>query len=366
MRVLFAPDWRGGVPYQRLLADALAKRNVDVVFPNGYKRILPLSRGLDAAGPCDILHLHWPEAYFAKHGPVSDHFRQIRFPFDLRRATRRAALVTTAHNLLPHNRDDAAAARNMRTVYQASRIVFAHSTGAKELLCETYDLDPAKVLVIPHGDLSSTLGQPVPQAQARAELGLPPIGKIALMFGAIEPYKGQEEVIRWWRENNVDVTLAIIGRPHTEAYFRKISELVDGRERLLFQPKRVSDHDLGRWLSAADVSIFNYQRILTSGAASLARSWGLPILLPRRLDTVSLGAPSAMVTLFDDVGQGFSASLEAALKVPADFGAAHAWRLACSWGQVAETSASAYDLARHSNDRRVPVAVSTSMPARAS
>ena len=75
MRVLFAPDWRGGVPYQRLLADALAKRNVDVVFPNGYKRILPLSRGLDAAGPCDILHLHWPEAYFAKHGQVSDSIR---------------------------------------------------------------------------------------------------------------------------------------------------------------------------------------------------------------------------------------------------------------------------------------------------
>ena len=54
--------------------------------------------------------------------------------------------------------------------------------------------------IIPHGDLSVTLGTPVSQADARTALGLGK-GKIALMFGAVEPYKGQEEVIAWWRQS---------------------------------------------------------------------------------------------------------------------------------------------------------------------
>ena len=357
MRVLFAPDWRGGVPYQRLLADALAKRNVDVVFPNGYKRILPLSRGLDAAGPCDILHLHWPEAYFAKHGLVSDHFRQIRFPFDLRRATRRAALVTTAHNPLPHNRDDAAAARNMRTVYQASRIVLAHSTGAKELLCQTYDLDPAKVLVIPHGDLSSTLGQPVPQAQARAELGLPPTGKIALMFGAIEPYKGQEEVIRWWRTSDRDTTLAIVGRVSAAQTLARIKGAIAGDPRIMLRPDWVSDDDLTKWLSAADVAVFNYERILTSGGAALARSWGLPILLPSRLFTVDLGAADGSVHRFKSLNADFADRLADALDVPPSYERARSWRAACDWSLIAEECRAAYSQAMSINRQSASAAL---------
>ncbi len=44
LEVVFAPDWRGGVPYQRLLA----------------------------AQRCDLLHLHWPEAYYPKLGDRLD------------------------------------------------------------------------------------------------------------------------------------------------------------------------------------------------------------------------------------------------------------------------------------------------------
>src|SRR4051794_33311542 len=63
MNILFAPDWRAGVPYQTLLADALVRRGAKVQFLQGYKRVLPLSRLLKD-WRCDILHLHWPEAYY--------------------------------------------------------------------------------------------------------------------------------------------------------------------------------------------------------------------------------------------------------------------------------------------------------------
>src|SRR4051812_30121992 len=67
MNVLFAPDWRDGVPYQRLLAGPLEEHGVRVSFLRDYKRGLPLARLVRERArqaPVDILHLHWPEAYY--------------------------------------------------------------------------------------------------------------------------------------------------------------------------------------------------------------------------------------------------------------------------------------------------------------
>ena len=63
MKVLHAPDYRAGNPYQRLLADAVeARTDIRVDFLSGYPRLLPLARGVRRHG-ADVLHLHWPEAY---------------------------------------------------------------------------------------------------------------------------------------------------------------------------------------------------------------------------------------------------------------------------------------------------------------
>ena len=67
MNILFAPDYRAGVPYQTLLADALIRRGANVRFLEPYKRVFPLSRLLQDQ-ECDILHLHWPEAYYSRRG----------------------------------------------------------------------------------------------------------------------------------------------------------------------------------------------------------------------------------------------------------------------------------------------------------
>jgi len=65
MRVLFAPDWRAGNQYQTLLAEALSQHGVEVSFLSDYHRGLPLFRGTRARVP-DLVHLHWPEAYFRR------------------------------------------------------------------------------------------------------------------------------------------------------------------------------------------------------------------------------------------------------------------------------------------------------------
>jgi beta-1,4-mannosyltransferase len=103
-----------------------------------------------------------------------------------------------------------------------------------------------------------------------------------------------------------------------------------------------SDEALKRWLAAADCVLFHYRAIFTSGAACLARSLGIPILIPRRLDTVDLAEPHPLVFRFDTMEEDFRTALEAALAVRPDYAAAAAWREETAWSQVAEQTAQVY------------------------
>ena len=341
LAVVFAPDWRGGVPYQRLLAEALAAQGVDVRFLTGYKRVLPLTRLL-AAQPGDLLHLHWPEAYYPRLGDSHDWFRRARFTTDLALAARRTPFVLTAHNLHEHNLQHLPFARaNYAAAYRRARLVFAHSDAARQVLTEVYRLPAEKIRVIPHGDLSLALPAPIPRDEARAQLGLPP-GPLCLIFGAVEPYKGQEEVLAWWKTARPAAHLAIVGKPHTPEYAATITRAADGIPGVTLRFGWLEDTALAAWLSAADCVLFNYRTIFTSGAAALARSWGVPILLPSRLTTVALGEPAPTVFRFDRPDTDLAEKLHAALATPSDHAAAAPWRTQTAWPRVAELTAAGY------------------------
>jgi hypothetical protein len=107
-----------------------------------------------------------------------------------------------------------------------------------------------------------------------------------------------------------------------------------GQDRNVIHHFGWPSNDLLRlWLSAVDVTVFNYREVFTSGAASLARSFGIPILLPTRLDTVDLGEPTPYVR-----GQ----YLTSALTVKPDFAGAASRREACNWDDVARIVADGY------------------------
>jgi beta-1,4-mannosyltransferase len=342
MEVVFAPDWREGVPYQRLLAEALEKQGVRVHFLFGYKRLFPLARAMREKR-ADILHLHWPEAYYPPKKDGRDWFRRARFTLDLSMALRRCKLATTGHNLAPHNRShEAFAVSNLAHAYRRSGVVFAHSEVAKKRMAGLFGLDEKRIAVIPHGDLSTTLGAPVSKSNARAALTLPPTGKIALIFGMVEPYKGQEELIEWWRTSQTDITLAIVGKPMNAEYRAHLLSRIGDAKNIIARLEWLPDDALRDWLCASDCVVFNYQQIFTSGAANLARSWGLPMLLPSRLDTVILDEPSPYIHRFDNINSSLAPALKAATAIAPDFEAAGQWREYTSWDRVASLTATGY------------------------
>lgn len=346
MNVLFAPDWRAGVPYQKLLAEALAAQNVTVEFLSEYRRGFPLCRGINPS-KYDIFHLHWPEAYYAKMHDPFDGFRNLRFAFDLAAATRKLPLVFTAHNLLAHNRGHERLAHfNMAAVARRAAAIIAHSEVAAQKVAETFAVNPGNIYIIPHGDLSVTLGAPEPREQARTALALGD-EKICMMFGTVEPYKGIEEIIKAWKRYSPAAKLVIVGRPNTKEYGASIEALCRDQPRIEARLEWLSDHDLHRWLSAADTVIFNYRAIFTSGAACTARAYGIPILLPARIKTVDLAEPNPFVFRFTN--ETFFQTLENSLRVAPNYSAAADWRALTAWDAIAARTVDVYRNALNRN-----------------
>jgi hypothetical protein len=342
MRVFFAPDYRAGVAYQALLADALAEHGVEVTFPVGHRRVLPLWRAIkDWTG--DMLHLHWPEKFFEVRQDGLDFWRTVRYPLDLSLATRRLPMVLTAHDLRPHNRSGSLLTSNFQRTYDAARAIIVHSQKAGEAVRATYRASLDKVQVIPHGDLSAALPPLPPRESARRALGIGADERLCLMFGTVEPYKGIEPVIDWWRMHRPDATLAIAGKPFSPEYGAAIRMRGRGAAaKILFDLDWQTDAALAGWLAAADCVLFHYRAIFTSGAACLARSLGIPILIPRRLETVDLAEPHPLVFRFDELDIDFAQALEAALSAGPDPAAAAEWRRATAWSRIAGKTARVY------------------------
>lgn len=339
-KVLFLPDWRSGITYQGDLAAALEKLGVTVQFSLGTRRLLPLFRVARDVKP-DLLHLHWPEVYFWTKPQTP---RIFRYFADLRLAAARAPLALTAHNLLPHDQaHQFGVFRAIEQTVSRSRVIFFHSRRASEAYQETFGMKPEKAVVIPFGDLSHTVGLPVPAAEAQKALRLPASQPFCLMFGTISPYKGVEEAILAWKKIAPALKLVVAGPPASTAYGAEIERLAHGVAQVEVRlTPWLQPADLNQWLSAAHAVLCNHRAIFSSGVACLARSFGLPVLLPARHDTIDLHEPHPLVFRFGNLEEELANLSERILKVSPDYQAAAAWREETSWDRVAEATLASY------------------------
>jgi beta-1,4-mannosyltransferase len=345
LRVLFAPDYRAGNPYQAYLGEALGHLGIEVSFLSEYRRVLPLTRGSRGRSP-DIVHLHWPEKYFGQFGDGFDRLRQLRYPFDLWLTASYRPIVWTAHNFMPHNRgsDNRGVFRNVRHTAARSAAVFAHSEAARDQLVTRLNIARERVHVIPFGDHAIKVGRPLIREEARRKLQLPLETRICLVFGTVSPYKGTDELIRFWKQARLPHRLIVIGPVLSPTFAEMLGNLAEGSPAidLRLTKEWLEDQVLHAWLSAADCTLFNYREILTSGAAALARSYGLPVVLPRRLTTVDLCEPDPLVLRFDSLETDFCQVVDRALATPPDYDRARKWRDATSWERVAEATSAIY------------------------
>ena len=339
LRVLFLPDWREGNPYQTLLADALSKQAVDPVFPNGRRRGLPITRAA-ADADAKLIHLHWPEGFLGQKGQLIDTIRSFRLPLEIAHIGRRIPVVLTAHNITPHTRPlDQATISFSRKIFRSVSRIVCHSEASAEAISEFVGKTSPKD-IIPHGDLLDDLPKLPSKREARRYLNFPESSSICLVFGAMKEYKGVSELVDLWKEAAPPATLVIAGKASDSEIAESLTERTKDFDRIEFREGFLEDKDLSAYLSASDMTIFNYRRILTSGGAILARSAGLPIAITERANCVDLGEPDPAVQRFKNDPQSLRRAVEMCLKT--NCGSTDQWRASISWQRVAKLTKESY------------------------
>ncbi|MEX2031943.1 MAG: glycosyltransferase family 4 protein [Dehalococcoidia bacterium] len=204
--------------------------------------------------------------------------------------TLRKPLITTFHTVLPEPSPSVMAA--VRRVGDRSDAIIVMAGRAKEILEQTYGLDPAVLRVIPHGVVAVT---PADREVMKAHLGLSGRSVIST-FGLVDPRKGLEYMIEAMAEvvlRHPDAVYLVLGKTHPELTHRSgehyrtgLVELVRARglgEQIVFVDRFLSQEEILDYLTASDVYVTPYldPNQITSGTLSCALGAGKAIVSTR-------------------------------------------------------------------------------------
>ncbi len=145
-------------------------------------------------------------------------------------------------------------------------IVVAAAEAMRADILEVLALDPAKVIVVPHGVGRVPTTEPAPEREVRARYSLQ--ARIVLCVAAKRPHKNQELLIRALPALPDDVTLFLAGHP--EPYDQQLQALTEqlGLEKRVRMPGYVPDEELERlWRMASVLAL-----------PPLFEGFGLPVL----------------------------------------------------------------------------------------
>ena len=196
----------------------------------------------------------------------------------LRRLAGRIALVHTVHNARPYHGDGTAAAqaRGYGALLPRFDALVVHGEPTRDALI-AQGIDPALIHIVPHPPMQ--LLQAGPQDRVAGPQDRAPR---ILFFGTIRPYKGLDLLVQacltLWR-SGLDFELAIAGKPFmpVEALLGAIRDGGFG-DRLVTDLAFLSEPRLDAHLRAADILVFPYRAIDSSGAFLSALRYGAPMV----------------------------------------------------------------------------------------
>jgi glycosyltransferase involved in cell wall biosynthesis len=193
-------------------------------------------------------------------------------------------IVWTVHNLISHDQKFPKLELWTRRILSklVDGIIF-HNHSSLNAVKKDYDFPTHKAIVIPHGHYRDIYKPMVDRKAAREELDLPLNNRIYLNIGYLKPYKKIEKLINIW-QNYQDIftynTLVIAGKPVNNSYYLQLQEISKNTPRFILIPKFIESSKIHLFFSAADVVVFPFEKILTSGSLILAMSYNKPIIAP--------------------------------------------------------------------------------------
>lgn len=270
----FVPWWPDTY-YQARLVRELEARGLSV---HGVELSLRTLVCLVLGRDCNVVvHVHWP------HGAYLHNY--WRFPFvvlhlSLYRVLRNN-VVWTVHELEFYETRYPLLDRAMVYVLiKIARVLVVHSQYSMQVLRARYRYK-RNIMVLRHPGHVGCFPNDISREAARSELKLPPTGIVYLFLGFIKPYKGVEDLINAYaRVDDPQSRLLIVGKPLNEETRKRIEALAGWDSRIITHLHFVPDDRLQVYMNAADVSVFPFRKMHTSGSMHLAMSYRRPVIVP--------------------------------------------------------------------------------------
>ena len=188
--------------------------------------------------------------------------------------------VLTVHDLLPHDSGDKYR-QTFLALYGFVDGIICHSEHVKKRLVDEFAVPGEKVWVIPHGPFFYDL--PMSDSEhALHEFEVDPGKMMVLWQGIIFPYKGIDLLLRAWQQVEVAsdaACLLIAGTGSPELLEQIRSQVMElGLKQVKMHFRFISTEELVALYRAADVVVYPYRAITTSGALATGLALGKAIV----------------------------------------------------------------------------------------
>ncbi len=128
--------------------------------------------------------------------------------------------------------------------------------------------------------LYNHFGESIPVNQARDILNIPFDKKVILFFGFIRSYKGLDVLIEAFKDLPEDYYLVIAGEVYGS--FKEYQNLIDKynlHDRVGTHIRYISDSEVPKFFSAADVCVLPYKTATQSGIVGISYHFNLPVIV---------------------------------------------------------------------------------------
>ena len=160
-------------------------------------------------------------------------------------------------------------------ILRLSNVIVAHNLWSKDIIERRFPKLSTSISICHHGNYIEDYPGEYDRDVARNNLGLPLKKKIILFFGNPRLAKGLSILLESMNDQNLEDVLLVIAGRMKEPLRSEIEEQIDRlnlRDRIIMFPDRVSDEDLPRFFSAANLIVLPYIRVYESGVALMGMS----------------------------------------------------------------------------------------------
>lgn len=280
---VFAPHFLGN-PYQELLSMGLPDYGIAAIGTPSIDEAISLISSAKTSIP-RVLHLHWLNVVLdgaATHDEAKRRVERFAAQLDAVRS-KGIQIAWTMHNVLPHESvyEDLEIAVREAIISRAD-LIHVMSPDSAELCAPYFTLDPDKVVRVEHPGYQGYYPGWLTRSAARRALGFSDHEHVALILGAIKPYKGlldlAEDIDALSRSHPRRVSVLIAGQPGRDTETRALLDLAQVHPAIHVIPDRVPAERVGNLFAAADSALIPYRASLNSGALVLSLSTGTPVI----------------------------------------------------------------------------------------